>query len=50
LEEQEIKAALTDQELEPDNEWNRAYYEDQLDNNPQNSAFVFSTLNLSLHQ
>jgi hypothetical protein len=35
--------------LEPDNEMNRVYYEDELDNNPHNSTFDYSTLNQSLH-
>ena len=43
-------AKLTDPELEPDNERNRVYYEDELDNNPDSSAFVYSTLNQSFHR
>jgi predicted TPR repeat methyltransferase len=39
-----------DAELEPDNERNRAYYEEELDHNPGNSPFVYSTLNMSFHQ
>jgi hypothetical protein len=49
MEEQVIITTLADQELEPDNERNRAYYEDQLDNTPYNSPFDFSTLNPSFH-
>jgi hypothetical protein len=43
-------AAQTDPMLEPDNEMNRAYYEDELDNDPNNCAFEYSTLNQSLHR
>ena len=42
-------ATPTDSELEPDNEINRAYYEDELDNNPDNSPFDYSTMNWSFH-
>jgi hypothetical protein len=50
LEESSMIAAPTDPELEPDNERNKAYYEDELDNNPYNCPFEFSTLNPSFHR
>jgi hypothetical protein len=43
-------AKLVDSELEPDNDRNRVYYETELDKNPNNNAFVYSTLNQSFHR
>jgi hypothetical protein len=49
VEETGQRANQTDPELEPDNERNRAYYEDELDNNPDNEPFDYSTINQSFH-
>jgi hypothetical protein len=50
VEETGQRANQTDPELEPDNERNRAYYEDELDNNPDNEPFDLSTINQSFHR
>ena len=49
VEETGQRANQTDPELEPDNERNKAYYEDELDNNPDNEPFEYSTMNWSFH-